>query len=259
MMHKNLITSNLQQRLVSASRLLSLSVLVCALFGFRMMPNLPASEYMSTVPAATENNEIDPADYLFGIDVSHYQGKINWSSLKSHHESIHYVMIRATMGFNGIDAEYRKNYKEAKEHGFMVGVYHYYRPNENSARQFQHFSSKVKLEQGDFVPILDVERIGKYGVKNLRQGIINWLRLAEKQYGKKPIIYTGRNFYNEVLKGQVSGYPLWIADYTGKSHIHNIDWAFHQYTDREYIKGIPSRVDGNKFKGTLDDLKKLCL
>jgi len=218
---------------------------------FHMSP--PATVFMDPTPSNDTNN------YLFGIDVSHYQGKINWAALKDHHESIHYVMIRATMGYNGLDTEYKENFRDAKNHGYLVGAYHYYRPNENSTLQFKHYSSRVKLSQGDMAPILDIERMGKYGAKNLRQGVLNWLRLAEAHYGKKPIIYTGRNFYNEVLKGHVDGYTLWIADYTGKDHVHNIDWTFHQYTDRTYVKGIPSRVDGNKFRGTVDDLKKLCL
>jgi lysozyme len=219
---------------------------------------LAFTNFSFTLPSLENNPESD-SPYLFGIDVSHYQGKINWSALKNHSRSIHYVMIRATMGYNGIDSEFRENYQQAKNHGFLVGAYHYYRPNENSTRQFNHFSSQVKLKAGDMAPILDVERMGKYGVKNLRTGVLNWLRLAEKKYGKKPIIYTGRNFYNEVLKGHVNGYTLWIADYSGKDHVHTIDWAFHQFTDRAYINGIPSRVDGNNFKGTLDDLKALCL
>jgi lysozyme len=87
-----------------------------------------------------------------------------------------------------------------------------------------------------------------------------WLKLAERHYGVKPIIYTSRNFYRYVLKGHVDGYTLWIADYNGKNKPHYIkDWHFHQFTDRLRINGIPHDVDGNNFNGRLKELKRLCI
>lgn len=253
-----LLRPQMQEKNIVLGLIKTLRFLTIAL-GFALLVLVHLGFRVADDRLETKNTTVENKGYLFGIDVSHYQGKINWSALKNHPQSIHYVMIRATMGHNGIDSEFRENYKQAKSHGFLVGAYHYYRPNENSVRQFNHFSSQVKLKPGDMAPILDVERTGKYGIKNLRTGVLNWLRLAENKYGKKPIIYTGRHFYNEVLKGHVDGYTLWIADYTGKDHVHSIDWAFHQYTDRAYIEGIPSRVDGNNFRGSVDDLKALCL
>ena len=61
----------------------------------------------------------------------------------------------------------------------VPGVYHYYKPNENSTDQFNNYSSSVILQAGDFPPILDIEEPSENGTENLREGVVNWLKLAE--------------------------------------------------------------------------------
>lgn len=206
-----------------------------------------------------ENLSISDSPYVFGIDISHYQGKINWNELRNSHHPIEYIFIRATMGVDGKDKEFKRNWKEAKSQGFIVGAYHYYRPNENSSQQFANFKSSVSLQSGDFFPVLDIEELGMYGIDNLRQGVLNWLALAENEYGVKPIVYSGKHFYEQHLKGYIDDYPLWIASYSGKHTVDNIKWEFHQFTDQVRVNGIKTKVDGNDFNGDLKDLQRYCL
>ena len=163
------------------------------------------------------------------------------------------------MGKNRKDHQFLQNWKSAKKHNYVRGAYHYYRPSENSTKQFNNFKSVVRLETGDFIPILDIEKESIFGRKNLRKGILNWLRLAEEAYGVKPMIYTGLSFYNHILKGYVDNYPIWIAAYSGKHRVKNTDWIFHQFTEKVIVNGIREYVDGNDFNGTLEDLKKMTL
>lgn len=208
-------------------------------------------------PSCNSNQEPSPygEGYVFGIDVSKYQGEIDWSKVGRHHP-IKFVFIRSTMGINGKDAFFQRNWEGAQEEGFIRGAYHYYRPNENSTQQFENFASIVKLESGDFVPVLDIEAESDHGRDNLRKGVLNWLLLAEKEYGVKPIIYTGLKFYKHVLKGYVDEYPLWIAAYSGgKARVQNIPWTFHQFSDNVRVSGITENTaDGNDFYGSLSDL-----
>ena len=206
-----------------------------------------------------ENTTISNTEYTFGIDISHYQGKINWDKVKTSAHPIEFVFIRATMGKNRKDSKYLENWNNAQKHNYVRGAYHYYRPNENSTKQFNNFKSVVRLEPGDFIPILDIEKESIFGRKNLRKGILNWLRLAEEAYGVKPMIYTGLSFYNHILKGYVDNYPIWIAAYSGKHRVKNTDWIFHQFTEKVIVNGIREYVDGNDFNGTLEDLKKMTL
>lgn len=202
-----------------------------------------------------ESFPLSKSKYIFGLDVSHYQGRINWNEVKKSKHPIGYVFIRSTMGADGKDFEFERNWKNTKQKNFLRGAYHYYRPNENSTKQFNNFKSVVNIEKGDFIPVLDIENESKYGRENLRKGVLNWLKLAEKHYGVKPMIYTGLNFYKHVLKGHVDGYPLWIASYTEKSRLNGVDWDFHQFTENVRVKGIKSNVDGNDFNGSLSDLR----
>lgn len=206
----------------------------------------------------TENVHLSNNGYVFGIDVSHYQGKINWPEVKQSKHPIKFVFVRATMGKDGKDKRFEENFVAAKKYGYIRGAYHYYRPSENSTQQFANFKQTFKFQKGDFYPVLDIEDYSKYGNDNLRKGVKNWLTLTEQTYGVKPIIYTGLDFYKRVIKGHFKGYPLWIAAYHGtKSRLKGINWDFHQFTDRVRIKGIYTPVDGNDFKGSISEIKKL--
>ena len=203
---------------------------------------------------------VSSSEYIFGIDVSHYQSRINWNELRTSHHPIEYIFVRATMGDDGIDSRFKENWKKAKEHNYIRGAYHYYRPNENSTKQFENFSKNVQLDKGDFIPILDIEKESKFGRDNLREGVLNWLKLAEKKYGVKPLIYTGLTFYKHILKGHVDEYPLWIAAYSGEKHrLKGVDWTFHQFTEDVSVKGVKTSVDGNDFKGSMEDLNKMLI
>lgn len=204
-----------------------------------------------------ENIHITASKKNFGIDISHYQGVIDWEELKTSEHCINYIFVRATMGSDGKDQHFENNWKRSKENGYLRGAYHYYRPNENSVEQFKNFSKVVELESGDFPPVLDIEEMGKYGTENLVAGILNWLRLAEGHYGVIPIVYTGGNFYQLYLKGRIDAYPLWIAAYSGSHGIRTVDWKFHQFSDRIRIKGIAAFVDGNSFNGEIEELLEL--
>jgi lysozyme len=197
----------------------------------------------------------EEGDFVFGIDVSHYNGYIDWPMVKTSKHQIQFVVVRATMGKNGLDKSYHYNIAQAEQQGFLVGTYHYYRPNENSTKQFNQFKRHAKILKGHIRPVLDIEVASKLGTANLVQGLKNWLQLAEQTYGVKPIIYSGRVFYNQYLKGHFNDYPLWVASYSPVYKLQGMDWKIHQFSERMVVSGIPTYVDGNDFRGSLEQLK----
>lgn len=197
--------------------------------------------------------------YIFGIDVSHYSGTINWSKVKKSRHPIKFVFIRATMGSNGKDRQFIQNWQQASSSGYVRGAYHYYRPGEDPALQFRNFARNVKLLPGDFRPVLDIERAGNMPNEKLRAGVKEWLKLAEDKYGVKPIVYTGLSFYKKHFKGHLNEYPLWIAAYDGEHRLGDLKWTMHQFTDKLSVAGIAEYVDGNNFSGSLQDLNLLRL
>ncbi len=199
-------------------------------------------------------------DKIYGIDVSHYQGKIEWDKVSKLQDSfpVSFVFSRATAGSIKVDRRFKENWKQSKEKGFVRGAYHYYRPNENSLFQADNFIRTVKLQKGDLPPVLDIEDIPRIqSMDNLKLGLRKWLKRVEQHYGVKPIIYSGESFYNEHLYNDFSEYTCWVANYN--YHVENIDndWNFWQFTDKGSVYGIKEFVDVNIFNGTKKELLQL--
>ncbi len=173
---------------------------------------------------------------LYGIDVSHYQNeknKINWELVSKHNDpKISFAYIRTTMGKDGKDEAFEYNFKEAKKYGIKVGVYHYYRPNENSTEQVDNFLNNNK-NIGNLPPVLDIEEKSRFGSNNLREGLLNFLRLIENQYGVKPIIYAHQRFYNTHLRNKFPEYEIWIARQNG----------YKKFPDNNSMKKEPILLD----------------
>ena len=199
-------------------------------------------------------------DKTFGIDISHYQGKIDWNNVSVVQDAfpISFVIIRATAGKIKEDREFKRNWKHAKMKNFIRGAYHYYRPNENSILQANNFIKRVKLQKGDLPPILDIEDIPRLqSMDNLKIGLKRWLDRVEHHYGVKPIIYSGESFYNDHLYVDFAEYTCWIANYN--FYVENIDkdWGFWQFTDKGSVRGVKEFVDVNIYNGTKAELFKL--
>jgi len=201
---------------------------------------------------------------VFGLDISHYQGIVNWNKVQFLEDStkVSFVILRATMGENSSDKYFTYNWRESKTKNIIRGAYHYYRPDENSEEQAKKFIKKVKLEKGDLPPVLDIEELSTtQNVKSLRKGIQNWLDLVEKEYKVKPILYTGDSFFRANIKGQgFDDYPLWIANYNKKRNKPIAkDWIIWQFSDKGKATGIGEFVDLNVFDGKEKVFKYLLL
>ncbi len=193
-----------------------------------------------------------------GIDVSEYQGKINWSYVDTLEKKypLHYVFIRATVGKDRKDYQFKRNWLGAKENKMIRGAYHYYRPNENSLEQAELFIKTVFLQKGDLPPVLDIEKLPKnQSIANLKLGLKRWLQAVESHYGVKPIIYTGERYYDDFLKEEFSDYLFWIANYNLYREEIAEDWLFWQFTEKASIPGIKGNVDVNIYNGDLQQLR----
>jgi len=202
------------------------------------------------------NNEV-----LYGIDVSHYQNqktKINWKLVsENNNPKVSFAYIRITMGKDGRDEAFEYNFQEAKKYGIKVGVYHYYRPNENSTEQVENFF-KYTHSIGDLPPVLDIEEKSRFGSKNLRNGLLNFLQLVENKYQVKPIIYAHQRFYNTYLRNKFPEYEIWIARQNGHKSfpdnntmkkepilLDNKCPKIWQYSGTGTVNGINGNVDLN--------------
>ena len=234
-------------------------------FAFRIVRMTPvkkihfftsSEDYENVEESSFEKNGIR----TFGLDISHHQGYIDWDSVATSKHPIEFIFIRATDGARILDREFHRNWEESQGKHFIRGVYHFYRPNQSSTDQFNLFKSHVYLRKGDLPPVLDLERNSLYGRENLLRGVKNWLKLAEKHYGVKPIIYANLDFYKRYFTSkEFKPYHFWIAAYSGRHRISGLPWSFHQYTEHMYVKGIEGNVDGDDFNGDRKALEKLTL
>ncbi len=199
-------------------------------------------------------------DKVFGLDVSHYQGKIDWDSIERTKGDfpLDFVFIRATAGTNGNDTQFKQNWYKATSAGFIKGAYHYYRPDENSVKQADNFINTVKLSKGDLPPVLDIEKVSsRQNMDSLKSGLKRWLTKVEKHYGVKPILYSGESYYTDFLKEEFAGYKLWIANYSFFEDQIRKEWLFWQFTDKGAVNGIDGNVDVNIYNGHLGELNQL--
>lgn len=188
-----------------------------------------------------------------GIDISHYQGNIDWDAL-SNDPHAGFVYIKATEGVDLVDNTYQKNVNEAKRHGMKVGSYHFFRANTSAREQFNNFKRNFDPQKQDLLPVVDVEVMpGGMSKSKFDSCLQELLNLMEKEYGKKPMIYTGKNFYNKHFHGTsfASNYKFWIATYADEQPVlnSNDDYLIWQYSAKGRVKGIKGHVDMNKFVG----------
>ena len=204
-----------------------------------------------------------PVGYqVHGIDISHYQGEVDWNMLEQTRQGqfpVKFIFMKATEGGDFSDRKFVANFDSARAHGFIRGAYHFYNPKTDANRQADFFIRSVKLEPGDLPPVLDIEKKGK-SVKKLQDDLKIWLRKVENHYGVKPIIYASYKFKTKYLNDPVfDSYPYWIAHYYVDSVRYQGDWKFWQHTDVGTLPGIDEEVDLNVFNGSLSEMKGLLI
>lgn len=198
-----------------------------------------------------------------GIDISHHQGDINWDKLSQAtmgKEPISFIFIKGTEGTSLLDENFNDNFYQAREHGFLRGVYHFFLPDKSAKEQAEFFLHQVHLEEGDLPPVLDIEIDGGLSDEQLREAALTWLKIVGDHYGVKPIIYANYKFKLRYLNTkEFEGYPYWIAHYYVLNLSYKGKWRFWQHTDCGRLEGISGKVDFNIYNGSMYDLRHLTI
>lgn len=202
---------------------------------------------------------------IHGIDISHYQGIIDWRRLKANAlvdgNPLRFVIIKGTEGSSRIDPNFIDNFERSREYGFIRGAYHFWTNSSSARSQAYHFLDKVRLEDGDLPPVLDIEHVPKdVSVQDFQTDVLTWLHIVEDKYHVKPIIYTYYKFKKKYLSAPVfDDYPYWIAHYYVDKIEYKGTWKFWQHTDTGQLPGIKGNVDLNVYNGTYYDLLQLTI
>lgn len=202
-----------------------------------------------SMPFYTHKGNIN-TKYKEGIDVSHYQGTIDWQRVVRS-TNISYVYLKATEGANYVDDTYRRNLTEARRAGLSVGSYHFYRASVSPQEQFNNIVRNIKPAEQDLVPIIDIEHRGNVSEEQFIRDLTELIKKVEQYYGKKPLLYSYQNFYNRHFLGLFRHYHWMIAKYQTESPVllDGRDYIMWQYTSKGSIDGIKGHVDRSRIMG----------
>lgn len=192
-----------------------------------------------------------------GIDISSHQAMVDWSEV-SKDDNITFVYIKATEGATYSSPHYGYNVKMARQRGILVGSYHYFTTTSSVKAQFNNFITLAAASNQDLIPMIDVERRGKWSRKQLCDSVMLLAKMLEKHYGVTPMIYSTMAFYNNNLSPQFNNFHLYIGRYSKNEPIINWDgrYTIWQYSESGVVPGIDKYVDLCKFAGDrwLDDI-----
>lgn len=203
-----------------------------------------------------------------GPDVSHYQGTINWPSVKA--AGVGFAIAKATEGSSYVDPQFKANWNGMKSVGIHVrGAYHFGHPNTDAVAQAGHFAATVgKLAAGEFA-VLDIEAANGEPATSVAKWCNVFVSTVQSKLGLptgRVFVYTGAWFWNpqagggKLLPRSFFEHPLWVSGYVPTSPPMPIGWSswtLWQYTDKAKINGISSGVDCSRYKGTQAELERL--
>lgn len=200
-----------------------------------------------------------------GVDVSHYQGEIDWQQFKE--QGIDFAFIKATEGSGYVDGKYRENWENARAAELYIGAYHFFSFDSPPASQAENFISAAGDLNGALPPVVDIEYYGdKRENPPEKQEVVSrlceLLDALETEYGVKPIIYTTYPVYNRYIRNEFQEYPLWIRNVYCPPVDIGRQWTFWQYSDTGELQGTAGEekyVDLNVFLKDREELEKLLI
>ncbi len=194
-----------------------------------------------------------------GVDVSRYQGEIDWDILAG--QGIDFAFIKATEGSTFVDSCFENNYKNAIQTNLRVGAYHFFSFDSPGMTQAQNFTNTVYPYDGILPPVVDVELYGKY-VSNppedpaaIKEELRILLTELEKAYGVAPILYATYESYELFIAYEFSDYG---DVFRSPKLPDGIEWTFWQYSNRGRLSGYSGEerfIDLNVFHGTLEEFQ----
>lgn len=176
-----------------------------------------------------------------GIDVSAWQNTIDFNKVVN--DGVKIVYIKSSEGTTYIDPYFERNYQKAKENGLYIGVYHYVRAkNVNQAiNEADFFASIIDGKEIDCKLAMDFESFGNLSKEEINSIALAFLERLKQRTKREVIVYSNTYTAKNIFSGEITKYPLWIAQYGVSMPSSNGNWntwVGFQYTNQGSIKGI---------------------
>ncbi|QOG08334.1 glycoside hydrolase family 25 protein [Aureimonas sp. OT7] len=200
---------------------------------------------------------------VHGIDISKYQGTVDWRAAKA--GGVEFVYIKATEGGDRLDERFHENWRGARDAGIPHGAYHFFYWCRPGIEQARWFIKNVPQDALSLPPVLDVEWTPHSPTCTRRPDRAEMLRemsafmdALERHYGMRPIIYAPIDIHRDRLVGTYPNHRFWLRAVA--DHPDNVyearDFHFWQYTATGTVAGIDGDVDRNAFSGSRQEWQK---
>lgn len=198
-----------------------------------------------------------------GIDVSKYQGDVDWNAVAN--SGVKFAYIKATEGGDYLDEKFRQNWEMSRASGIRRGAYHFAYWCRPAREQAAWFVANVPNDPSALPPVLDVEwnpqsrtcprKIPREEAMADMKVILDAM---ERAYGKRPVIYTSVDFHRDVLQDAFDDYPMWVRSVKYYPTVKYGDrrWSFWQHTATGSVPGVRGYVDRNCYAGSVEDWQK---
>lgn len=188
---------------------------------------------------------------LKGIDVSQWQGNIDWQKVKG--AGVQFAMLRAGYGRNNLDTKFHRNAQGAAAAGIPVGLYWFsYALNVEMSRREAQYAVELAKKYKITWPIaydLEYDTVS-YAVKNgvaITKSLATQMAIAFceeiKRLGYIPMVYTNLDYLNRYFDRSKLPYDLWYAQYASTASV--ADKEIWQYSSKGSVPGIAGNVDMN--------------
>jgi len=210
----------------------------------------------STIEQHTDVCGVGPT--IKGIDVSKYEGTIDWQAVKG--DGVEYAFVRVSDGTMFPDAFFDANWAGSRAVGIVHGAYQFFRANEDPVAQADMVLAKIggTMAADDLPPVIDIESDDGQTPEQIAAAAQLWIDHVTAAIGRKPIVYTARKFWRDKVAGaDFTQSDLWNAQYT-TALCANIPvpwstWYFWQFTESGTVAGITppmgGGVDVNRWNG----------
>jgi lysozyme len=194
---------------------------------------------------------------VHGIDVSKYQGDIDWPRVRA--SGVSFAFIKATEGGDHLDERFLDNWSAAGRAGMPRGAYHFYYFCRPAAEQAAWFIRHVPREASALPPVLDLEWNHKSRTcpwrpdpEMVRREATIFLEAIAGHYGRRPLIYSTTDFYHENALWRIRGADFWLRSVAGhpSETYPGRNWTIWQYTGTGSVAGIAGPTDINAFAGS---------